>query len=123
MFQDPKRPVPQFTLNSSNTWTSYAFLLFPPFLALDPVVSAASPPPAIRASRSSLVKSPVGADAKVFARLGSSCPMTGTVEASMVWKGVTTKWPFSSNHSVNARARLMVCDFEEDFGVRVMVRL
>lgn len=60
--------------------------------------------------------------APALALFGSRSPTTGMLEASMVWKGVATKWPFSSNHSVKERARVMVWDLP-DFGVRVMFRL
>lgn len=118
-------PCPQ-TLGSTDTSRHvYAFLLFPPFFALDPVTSAASAPsPATRASSCSAVKSPSGKVVEeALARLGSSFPMAGTVEASMVWKGVATKWPFSSNHSVKERVRLRFWDLPPDLGVRVIVRL
>lgn len=49
-------------------------------------------------------------------------PMAGTVEASMVWKGVATKWPAASNHSVKDRARSMVRGLP-DLEAMVMVRL
>lgn len=60
--------------------------------------------------------------AGAFALLGSRLPMTGTVEASMVWKGVAIKRPAASNHSVKERDRLMVVG-PPVLGVTVMARL
>lgn len=108
----------------------YAFLLLPPFLALDPVASAVSsagdaPAAANMALSSSSVYCGGGADpaaAGALALLGSRVPMTGTVEASMVWKGVATKRPAASNHSVKERDRLMVVGLPV-LGAMVMVRL
>lgn len=106
----------------------YAFLLLPPFLALDPVASAVSSgdaPAAANMAASSCsvywdgVDSAAGAALALF---GSRLPMTGTVEASMVWKGVATKRPAASNHSVKERDRLMVVGLPVR-GVMVMVRL
>lgn len=111
----------------------YAFLLLPPFLALDPVTSAVSsgddaPAAAsIALSSSSVYWGPAedpaaAAEAGALALLGSRVPMTGTVEASMVWKGVATKRPAASNHSVKERERLMVVGLP-DLGAMVIVRL
>jgi hypothetical protein len=44
------------------------------------------------------------------------------VEASIVWKGVATKRPAASNHSVKERDRLMVVGLPV-LGVMVMARL
>lgn len=102
----------------------YAFLLFPPFFAADPLV-AAVPSPSIKALSSSINSSSPGATepASRVARLGSNFPMTGTLEARRVWKGRATKWPFSSNHSVKERASVKFWGLLDDFEVRVMVRL
>ncbi|KUI57892.1 hypothetical protein VP1G_10991 [Cytospora mali] len=55
-----------------------------------------------------------------FALLGSAFPMAGTVEASIIWKGVTTKCPAASNHSVKDRERSMVRGLP-DLGAIVMI--
>lgn len=77
------------------------------------------------AASSSAVYSGVAEDPAAGATLalfGSRLPMTGTVEASMVWKGVATKRPAASNHSVKERDRLMVVGLPV-LGAMVMVRL
>lgn len=57
------------------------------------------------------------------ALLGSRVPTTGTEEASMDWKGVATKWPASSNHSVKERERCRVWGLPPFGEETVMVRL
>lgn len=95
-------------------------------MALDPVASAVSSGDAPAAANMALSSSSVycGADsaAGTLALLGSRLPMTGTVEASIVWKGVATKRPAASNHSVKERDRLMVVGLPV-LGVMVMARL
>lgn len=49
--------------------------------------------------------------------------MTGTVEARTVWKGVATKCPAASNHSVKDRESSMVRGLPPDLGVMLMARL
>lgn len=96
-------------------------------MALDPVVSAVSSGDAPAAANMALSSASVywegaGSAAGALALFGSRLPMTGTVEASMVWKGVATKRPAASNHSVKERERLMVVGLPV-LGAMVMVRL
>lgn len=102
-----------------------AFLLFdflPPALLSAPVVSAAA-----RASRVSestfrksddaavlLVEEEVGTAA---ARLGSAWAISGTVVASMIWKGSATKWPCASNHSAKDRVNSILLGCFSPLGV------
>ncbi len=91
--------------------TGYAFLLLaflptePVTLLSAPVVSAAAS--ASRVSVSTFRNSDAaveGGGTAAAARLGSAWAISGTVVASMIWKGSETKCPCTSNHSVNERA-------------------